>query len=377
MSIAGIIFSNLNDNTISNLTGDRTVAAIPFACRYRLIDFALSNMVHANISNISVVTNYNYRSLADHIGSGKDWDLARRHGGIDIVSPFQSATPSQSPSVYRTHFEALQNMRQSLMEMKEDYLIMSDCEYVCNLDFKAIAERHRESGADMTILTIPANPGAKYESTQLLLSANPGGRVNSAAVGREAVAGHTALSIGIFVLSTAFLRRIFVDADTYGYTSLSRDVIIRNARHYCLRIEECAEHVASVRNFNDYFAESIRLTTDEAARLSLLGDPERPVLTNVHNSTPVSYREGCAVKDSMIADDCVIEGCVENSILFRGVKVGRGSVVKNCILFGKTYVGENSTLNCVVADKSVCIGDGRMLSGHMTMPMYIPKDRKV
>ncbi len=377
MSIAGIIFSNLNEGTVSHLTADRTVAAIPFACRYRLIDFALSNMVNANISNISVVTNYNYRSLVDHIGSGKDWDLARRRGGINIVSPFQSATPAQRPAIYKTHLEALCNMRETLRELKENYVVMSDCEYICNLDLKAAVERHRTSGADMTLLTIPCDTGWSAAGARLLLSADAQGEVFGGAVSREAVSGHNEISIGIFILGTDFLRRILTDAEAYGYASLSRDIVCRTAHRYHIRAEEYGGPVISVGNFNDYFTESIRLTVDAATREALLGNPARPVLTNVHNSAPVIYREGCEVTSSMIADDCVIEGRVENSILFRGVKIGRGSVVKNCILLGQTYVGENSTLNCVVTDKSVCIGDGRMLSGHITMPMYIAKERKV
>ena len=91
MSTAGIIFSSLNNDTLTRLTSDRTVAAIPFACRYRIVDFGLSNMVNANISNISIVANYNYRSLVEHVGSGKDWDLARRAGGINFISPYQSS----------------------------------------------------------------------------------------------------------------------------------------------------------------------------------------------------------------------------------------------------------------------------------------------
>ncbi len=377
MSTAGIIFSNLNNNTLSLLTADRTVAAIPFACRYRLIDFALSNMIHANISEISVVTNYNYRSLVDHIGSGKDWDLARRRGGISLISPFQSATPTQRPEVYKTHLEALQAMKENIARMSADEIVMSDCEYICNIDLRTMIERHRISGADMTILTIPCRPDWTSDGARLLLSRDKEGYVTGGGVCREAVESFPYISIDIFILGREFLLRMLSDAEAAGYTSLSRDIICRHFARYNFRMEVYDGYVASVSNFNDYFSESIRLTGNTALRTALLGNDTRPILTNVHNSAPVAYREGCCVRSAMIADDCVIEGTVENSILFRGVKVGRGSVVKNCILFGNTYVGENSTLNCVVADKSVCIGDGRVLSGHITMPMYIPKNRKV
>ena len=127
MKAAGIIFSNLNNNTLSELTTDRTVAAIPFACRYRLVDFCLSNLINANISNIHIVANYNYRSLVDHIGSGKDWDLARRKGGINLISPFQTSHTSES-KLYSYHMEALRNMKEYIGEMKEEVVVLMDSE---------------------------------------------------------------------------------------------------------------------------------------------------------------------------------------------------------------------------------------------------------
>ena len=130
MNAAGIIFSNLNNNTLSRLTADRTVAAIPFACRYRLIDFALSNMVNADISEINVVANYNFRSLLEHIGSGKDWDLARRSGGINFISPYQAAhTPNAK--LYSSHLEALRSITDSYIEtLKKEYVILSEADFI-------------------------------------------------------------------------------------------------------------------------------------------------------------------------------------------------------------------------------------------------------
>ena len=133
---AGIIFSNLNDNTLSRLTTDRTVAAVPFGCRYRLVDFALSNMVNANITDISIVTNYNYRSLVDHIGSGKDWDLARRSGGINIISPFQ--TSKDNALLYYTHLAALCSMQDYINDIKDDVVVLSDCDNICNINLKEV-----------------------------------------------------------------------------------------------------------------------------------------------------------------------------------------------------------------------------------------------
>ena len=377
MKSAGIVFSNLNENKNSCLTADRTLAALPFACRYRLVDFALSNMVNAGISNISVITNYNYRSLLDHIGSGKDWDLARRRGGITLFSPFQSASSSRQVGVYKTHLEALQSIRPMLEDMEEEWIVMADCEYVFNPDLKEILRRHKESGFDMTLLATKGCSLFGEGVNRLFLKGDKEGRLTGAVIAKKRPKAYPLLFADTFIVNRLFLLQLLQRASERGYTSLSRDIIAAGDEGYRIGIELYDGPVVSVGNFNDYFNESIRLTREPSAREALFGNPARPILTRVHNSSPAKYRGESCVRESMIANDCVIEGRVENSVLFRGVKVGRGSVVTNCVLFENTYVGEGCTLNCLVADKSVLIGDGRHLSGHSTMPMYIPKERKV
>ena len=146
MSVEGIIFSNIHDSDISELTRQRTLASVPFGCRYRLIDFPLSNMVNSNIYNISVITHYNYHSLMDHIGSGKDWDLARRSGGVKILPPYITAYANNANSLYRSRLEALKSVNYSLSQMMSDYVVMSDCNVICNIDLNDMINDHIESG---------------------------------------------------------------------------------------------------------------------------------------------------------------------------------------------------------------------------------------
>jgi glucose-1-phosphate adenylyltransferase len=371
---AGIIFSNLNDNTLSRLTTDRTVAAVPFACRYRLVDFALSNMTNANITDINLVTNYNYRSLVDHIGSGKDWDLARRSGGINFISPYQSS--KGNAKLYYTHLAALCSMQQYIDEIKDDVVVLSDCDNICNIDLKSVIAAHKNNGAEITVVTQKASAGS-LRKTGIYVNTDDEGRITDIAYGNELSYEYKERQIGIFVIDTQFLKQMIVFSLAHNYESLTRDIIgggIKNHKYmtYCYD-----GYVAAVSDFNDYFERSIELTMNAEARESLLGVRERPVYTKVHNSAPVIYTNDAKVKNSMIADDCVIEGTVENSILFRGVKIGKGSVVKNSILFGGTYVGEGSKLNCLVVDKNSVICDNRELSGHMSMPFYIPRKSKI
>ena len=377
MNAAAIIFSNLNNNTLSRLTQDRTVAAIPFACRYRLIDFALSNVVNAGISNVNVVTNYNYRSLVEHIGSGKDFDLARRSGGINVISPYQTShTPSAK--LYSSHLEALRSISHSYIDkFKEENVVLSDCDLICNIDLRDVLHEHERNVADITVVTARVDSSWTSKTAKLMVSAGDDARISSFAMSASYSASHPEICTNIFVMKTNTLREILAAADRSDYTSLTQDILIPNAakeKFYAYRYDG---YFASVSSFRDYFFHSIELTKNVTLRKQLLGVAERPIYTNVHNSSPTVYKDTASVKNSLIADGCVIEGTVENSVIFRGVRVKKGAVVRNSVLFFESSVGENTTLNCVIADKNTIINDGVTLSGHPTIPFYINKGQKV
>ena len=154
MIAAGLIFSNIHDQCIPEMTRRRTMASIPFGCRYRLVDFALSNMVNSNITNVGVITHYNYQSLMDHVGNGKDWDLARRSGGIKILPPYVAAYENTaSAKLYENRLEALMGAGNFINRCGADYIVLSDCDAICNIDLSAVIDDHIASGAYMTVVT--------------------------------------------------------------------------------------------------------------------------------------------------------------------------------------------------------------------------------
>jgi len=374
ISAAGIIFSSLNANTLSRLTSDRSVAAIPFGCRYRLVDFCLSNLVNADISNINIVANYNYRSLTEHIGSGKDWDLARRERSINIITPFQTAS-SGNVKVFSTHMEALMNMKEYINEFKEDYVIMMDSDNILNIDLQKLLQYHKDAGSDITIVTKPLGEKCSFKHPRMMVS-SLNGRVTNIAMGSVYNSDCPELSLNIFVMSTTYLRKIIEECEAYNLNSLTRFMLgeCKNADYSVYRYED---YVASVSSFLDYYRCSIELATSPAAREALLMKKGAPIFTRVHNSAPVVYKSSAKVSNSLIADECIIEGTVINSILFRGVKVAKGAVVKNSVLFRGTYVDSGAELNCIVTDKDVHITEDVKLSGNENMPFYIQKSRKV
>ncbi len=374
-SAAGIIFSSLNNNTLSRLTGDRTVAAIPFACRYRLVDFGLSNMINANISNISIVANYNYRSLLEHIGSGKDWDLARRESGVNFVSPFQSAANASEAKMFSTHLEALKSMRAYITEMKEDYVVLMDSDNVLNINLQDVIREHEKSGANVTIVTRTVDKNYSAKHPRMMIS-SVAGKVIDIAMSAVYNDTHPELALGIFVMSTLFLRRLIEEAIAYDLNSFTA-FLLKNCKTQSYKAYRYDGYVATVSSFLDYYRCSMEIVGDPVARETLFEKKEAPIFTRVHNSAPTMYKAESRIENSMLADECVIEGTVINSVLFRGVRVEKGAVVKNSVLFRGTHVSKGATLNCIVADKDVYISENVNLSGNENMPFYIQKNRKI
>lgn len=376
MNAVGIIFSSINEKSVYELTKQRTMASVPFGCRYRLIDFALSNMVNSGVNHVGIVTHYNYQSLMDHIGSGKDWDLARRHGGIKILPPYITAFANASNLLYNTRLEALISIRDFISDCKEEIVVLSDCDSVCNIDLSAMIDKHIETNADITVGVKSSYLSMDNERSQTVVRSDENGRVLEVSEYTGLKNGFEDVCVRIMVIGRKYLEELITDAVARGYTSFTKDILVRNCKFLNIRTYKLDGYFATIRSLSDYFRCSMDLL-DPEIRNSLFAVRNRPVFTKVRNSAPTSYVTGAIVRNSLIADGCVIEGTVENSILFRGVKVGKNTHIKNSIIMQDTITGENVYLNCVITDKNVVIRDGRVLSGHETKPFFIDKKSHV
>lgn len=377
MTAAGLIFSNIHDENLRELTSLRTMASVPFGGRYRLIDFALSNMVNSDITKVGIITHYNYQSLLDHVGTGKDWDLARRSGGIKILPPFITAYDARGvDSLYNTRLEALMGVSNFINRCTEDVLVLSDCDVICNINLKDVLRQHEEANADITIVTKHLSGGAAPSLRHSVVDFDESGRLLDISEYTSEFGLDVNICTNIMVINRSYLSGILLDAASHGYTSFFRDILARNVKKANYRVYRYEGFYALINSLAGYFDCSMRLL-DTDVRHELFNVPSRPVYTKVRNSAPTAYRGGAAVRNSLIADGCVIEGEVENSIIFRGVRIGRGTCVKNSILLQDTFVGQNVSLNCVVTDKNAVIRDDRVLSGHSTMPFFIGKGMMV
>ncbi len=377
MTAAGIIFSNIHDGNVPELTKLRAIAAVPFGCRYRMIDFALSNMVNSDISSVNVITQYKYQSLMGHLGSGKDWDLARRSGGIKLLPPLITAGDNPSGQAAGTRLTALKSVYNAITHIREEYVVMSDCDVICNVDLTDILRDHIASGADMTVAVKRMHLTRERARIQVLYTADAAGRITDVLPYPSDFCGEAEVGLNIVVMHRDYLRHIVFDAIAHNHASLTRDVIQRNLKYANFRVYRYGGYFACVSSLSDYYRCSMELIRNEYARQSLFWEKSRPVYTKVRNSTPTYYSSGSSVKNSLLADGCVIEGTVENSILFRGVRVGPNCTVKDCILMQDTVVGEGAYLKSVISDKNVMIRGGRMLAGCEEQPFFIDKGKMI
>ena len=366
MKALGIVFSNLHDNNISELTSGRTLASVPFGGRYRLVDFVLSSMVNSGADKVGIITKSNYQSLMDHTGSGKHWDLARKSGGLIILPPYGV---SESGTLYENRLEALQNVVSFFKRSFEEYVVMSDCDRVCNINYGEILKFHESKNADITL--VYTESGIETATRNAVLEMNASGRVNKFSVTYGKTSGKKPVYANICILKRAFLLRLLDDAAANGYKSFSKDILSKHTDKLRIFGYKFDGYFAAIDSMAAYYKHNLDIL-DKAKRDSLFL-PDSPIYTKVRDSAPTRYIGGAAVTNSFIADGCVIEGAVTNSVLFRGVKVSRGASVNNSVLMQDTHISPDVSLNAVITDKNVVIRDKRVLSGCGALPYYIGK----
>ncbi len=367
MNALGLVFSNIHDNNVPELTQDRTMGSIPFCGRYRLIDFALSNFVNSGITKVGLITKSNYQSLMDHVGSGKDWDLARRRGGLHILPPFGL----KENVLYNTRLEALKGAGNFLARSNEEYVVMSDCDSVCTLNFDEILREHIDKNADVTLVYVKKDSvEVKDVENKMIVELDKDGRVDEISFSPR-VQGEINLYTNVCLLKRTLLQRLIQDAFSHGFNHFGKDVLARNVSGLRIFAHEHKGYYVALNSLQSYYSESLKFLNREV-RDEIFRKVD--VYTKVKDSAPTRYGANACVKNSLIADGCIIEGTVENSIIFRGVKIGRGTVVKNSILMQGTITGENVTLDAIVTDKNVVVKDRRNLSGCETHPFYIGKN---
>ena len=363
----GVIFSHIHEESVPELVHRRTMASIPYGGRYRIIDFALSNMVNSGITTVGLSANNNYRSLIDHIGSGKDWDLARKDGGLILLPPFSETAEAFD----NTRMEAISSLTGFLTRRNEKYVVLYDCDAVAKFDIKDIIRAHEAKDADITIVCKKGLVEKTHD--YLLVEADETGRIYDAKkVDRGATKGEANVSLGIMVFDRKFLLNLVSDSIAHGSRSFSKDVIMKQMTNLRIFSYDFKGYYAGIDSVATYYKHNMELLQKDVRDELFSG---RDIYTKVRDSAPSKYGADAQVKNSLISDGCEIEGTVENSILFRGVRVGKGAVVRNSIVMQDSVISDGASIDCVITDKNVVITSKRHLAGCESLPYIIQKGK--
>ncbi len=371
----GIIFPNSYDSLVPELVSERLMASIPFGSRYRMCDFLISSMVHCGIDNISIIVRKNYHSLMDHLGNGREWDLSRKKGGLNIVPPFAQ----KQVKMFAGRIEALESIKGYLKKQTEKYVIMSDANIAVNFDFNDLLNAHIKSGADVTMVyrkqEIPkALIRQSTEAMDLYYSLGMNGDRVSKIYINPSEDGEMNFSLNIYVIERENLIRLIDEAYVHGYTYFVRDILEKQIDQLDIRGYCYDGYVAHIHDMKSYFEENMKLLEEENLDALFSGNQ---IYTKIRDDNPTRYINGSTAKNVMVADGCVIEGEVENSILFRGVKIGKGAKVKNCVLMQDTIVEDGASVEYVITDKDVTISSGKLLTGNASFQVYVSKGQTV
>jgi len=366
-NVMGLINLCENEELIQEITETRPLAAVPFAGRYRLIDFILSSMVNSGIHNVGILLGNKSRSLMDHLRSGKEWDLARKSDGLFILPPAQithsGGTGRGDIENFYTHLDYIESSRQQ-------YVLISGTHNVCNINYRKIFQFHENTGADITIVYKEQTGEPEDIDYGTVLETTEDGRVIDIAVNPAQVMSRN-ISMNMYIISRDLLVDLVKGCYARGGVDLLKDGIIRNLDRLRVYGFPYKGYVARIHSVSSYYHHNMELLKPE--KWQELFQKSGLVYTKVKDEAPAKYKENAKVSNAMIANGCVIEGRVENSVLFRGVKVHKGAYIKDSIIMQKCEIAENAIIENVICDKDVRITTGKWLKGDRKYPLVIEK----
>lgn len=371
----GIIIGFDGNNDLRELSEHRPVASVPFGGRYRVIDFMMSNLVNSGCYQVAVLMRDKYQSLLDHLGSGKDWDLSRKRGGMFLLPP-NAFAPKSSPLVtenYRTSLEALGSISDMINKNKSEHVLICSADIVANIPLDEVMKEHKKSEADVTIVCTKNPEGGAFD---MFLGLSPRHEVEDIRNGDNMGGKCKYKSMGIYIMKRKYLQSLLSDCVTHNLRSFERDAM----QHVFKRGDKVHGYVfdkysAKIENVKGYFSASMDMLDKDIRDQVFLKN--RPILTKIYDEAPTYYGEDAEVSDSLIADGSRIEGTVENSIIFRGCTIAKDAVVKDSIVLPNSSIGEGVELSYVVTDKGVTVRENRKMMGSATYPVAIAKNATV
>lgn len=363
-SVMGLINLYEDESLIPKLTQNRPLAAVSFAGRYRLIDFALSNLVNSGVQNVGILMRDKIRSLMDHLRSGKEWDLARKRDGLFLLPPSQKGT-----SEWMDDAPALEHHLDYLKKCRQEYVIMSGTNTVFTMDYMPMLKFHEKTGADITMLYHQEEDSSDF-SRATVMSMTDTGEVTDLAI-NPAHRYSNSVGMGVYLMRREFLMNLVRDCCARGGKNILKDGILPHLKEYRVFGYRYNGYVAKIDTTLKYYKHSMEIVKEE--NWSSLFNQDAKVLTKIKDEAPAKYKEQAEVSQSIVANGCVINGKVENSVLFRGVKIEAGAVVRNSVLMQRCVVKAGAVLENVICDKDGNITEGRYLKGETNYPLLVEK----
>ena len=368
----GICLSDPHPDRAGDGSPIRTLSAARFAGRYRLVDFMLSNMVNSKIYNIGMILNSQYQSLISHIGMGKEWDLARKSGGVTFFPPYYA---DERRSVNNELDGPLQRAAEYLTEQKTEYIIIADSSIVYNMDYRPAVEAHKKNGADVTAIYTRKKINQGERENTIAFNINEDARVTGIDVAPPST-DDLNISLGAYIMHKRNFIQLTAGEKNCGMLRFSRVILsgaLSRLNVLGYEFKGYSAHICSVETFFHYNLDIL----DRQKMESLFDFEGRRIHTNRRDSLPVKYGKKAEISNSIIADGCQIDGTVINSIICRNVRIRAGAVVKNCVLQDETIVDKNASLDCIITDRSVIISENRSMMGYRTYPVYIESSRVI
>lgn len=373
--IFGLIYASEENYNLRDLVLHRSVAALPVGGRYRAIDFLLSNMVNTGIRRVGIITQKNYNSLMDHLGSGKEWDLARKNGGLYMLPPFDIVANTGSNGIYRDMVDAINSKLDYIRSAPEEYCLLSGSYTIYSTNYDRMFEEHIAKGADITLLysTAPATKKAGNEEDHfkdVRLYTDEDGRVRDIEFDSDQTQTEK-LGMDVYLIRKNLLEQLISSAIARRQYNFVADVLIPNLKHLKVYAVPHEGYVGRLTSLNSYYNINMDILREDVR--DDLFTAENPIYTKVKDEPPVRFLDGANVRNSVMGDGCEIHGEVEDCVLFRGVTIAPGAHVKGCIIMQDTEIQEGCYLENMIIDKSCTIKRGMRLMGAPDYPIIIKK----
>lgn len=368
-NVMGIINDVQEENILKSITAHRSLASVPFGCRYRLIDFPLSNMANSGIINVGILLENKFRSLFDHIGPGKVWNLDRKREGLFILPPAQIYGKNR---IYKGDIESLYHNLDYLHRSRQDYVIISSSNIICNMNYNKAIKFHQDKKADITVI-YQQLPHIEKRVKYTCLTTDSRDKVLKMRV-KPYRKKYNKVALEKFIIKKELLIDIIDDCYSSGRWDLLKDGIIGNIDNlkiYGYPYQGYMEHINTVEN---YFKSSLKLLRADI-RKDIFS--KNLIYTKPKDEAPTKFSSSGYARNIMAANGCIIEGAVENSILFRGVRIKEGAQVKNCIIMQKSTIDRNARLEHVIMDKNSRVRESQVFTGSERFPVIIEKNAVV